>query len=137
MTTSDGSVRRYRFGPLERRGLLAGWRGGQAATVAAGLLVAVGALRALPIAGAIAVAVVAVGSSLALATWPIAGRTGDEWLPDVARHGARVAAGRKWREGPKSTGNGAKNAKKGPFSSLRILQVDVGHENAAVRMSGP
>ncbi len=129
-TMSDGSVRRYRFGPLERRGLLAGWRGGQAVTVAAGLLVAVGALRTLPISAALAVAVVAVGTSVAVATWPIAGRTGDEWFPDVARHSARVAAGRKWREGP-----GRKSGTKGPFSALRILQVEAGHDRATVRMS--
>jgi hypothetical protein len=126
------SVRRYRFGPLDRRGLLAGWRGGQAATVGAGLLVAVGALRTLPIAAALAVAVVAVGTSVAVATWPIAGRTGDEWFPDVARHGARVLSGRRWRSGPAATSSGEK---RGHFSALRILQVDAGADHAALRMS--
>ena len=140
---SDGSVRRYRFGPLERRGLLAGFRGGQAATVGAGLLVAVGALRTLPTAAALAIAVVAIGLSLAAATWPIAGRTGDEWIPDVARHGARVVAGRKWRAGPERAGPerpgnggaGRKAAAKGPLSALRILQVDAGNDHAARRLS--
>ena len=139
---SDGgslrSVKRYRFGPLDRRGFLAGWRGGQAATVGAGLVVAVGALRTLPFAPALAVAVVAVGSAVAVATWPIAGRTGDEWFPDVARHGARVVTGRRWRSGP-PTASAASIASaarhKDPFSALRILQVDAGADHAAVRMS--
>ena len=141
-TMNDGgsvrSVKRYRFGPLDRRGLLAGWRGGQAATVGAGLVVAVGALRTLPVAAALAVAVVAVGSAVAVATWPIAGRTGDEWFPDVARHGARVVTGRRWRSGPAAapaTSAATAAQHKGPFSSLRILQVDAGGDHAAVRMS--
>src|SRR5580704_15065370 len=95
--SSQGSPTRYRFGPLERRGLLAGWRGGQAATVGSGLVVAVGALRVLPTAMGLAVAVVAAGCSVAAATWPIAGRTADEWLPDVTRHGTKIALGRRWR----------------------------------------
>ncbi len=139
MSEASESVRRYRFGPLDRRGLLAGWRGGQAATVGAGLVVAVGALRALPIAAALAVAVVAVGASLALATWPVAGRTGDEWLPDVARHGTRVVLGRRWREGPaasSASSSAGPRKVKGPFSALRILQVDAGGDNPVVRMRG-
>ncbi len=159
--SGSGSVRRYRFGPLERRGLLAGWRGGQAAAVGAGLVVAVAALRALPIAAALAVAVVAVGTSLAVATWPVAGRTGDQWLPDVVRHGARLALGRRWREGPATSSAGQGKGRsgaglrvhtsgmtgdrkgrsavlggiKGPFSALRILQVDASGEDAVVRVT--
>src|ERR1700722_18274586 len=94
---SDAPTSRYRFGPLERRGFLAGWKGGQVAIVAGGLVVAVGALRTLPTVAALLVAVIAVGVSLAAATWPIAGRTGDEWVPDVARHTATVLQGRSWR----------------------------------------
>jgi hypothetical protein len=150
-TMADGAGSRYRFGPLERRGFLAGWRGGQAAVVAAGLIVGVGALRALPTAVGLLVAVVAVGLSLAAATWPFAGRTGDEWVPDVARHAATVARGRTWRAprkptgGPAAPGRARKGAKaqgvhpprRGPFSALRILQVEAGHGDAAVRVSEP
>ncbi|HTW99098.1 MAG TPA: SCO6880 family protein, partial [Acidimicrobiales bacterium] len=138
---SDIPDTRYRFGPLERRGFLAGWRGGQAAIVAAGLLVGVGALRALPDAAGLAVAVVAVAVSLAAATWPIAGRAGDEWFPDVARYAANVLLGRKWRAPRKPTGDPCARSgqpqKGGPFSALRILQVDAGHESAAVLVSSP
>jgi Putative type VII ESX secretion system translocon, EccE len=76
---------RYRFGPLERRGLVAGWRGGQIAAVAGGLLVAVLALRSHPTPATIVVALVSVVGGLALACWPVAGRTGEEWAPTMAR----------------------------------------------------
>jgi hypothetical protein len=143
---SDNPTSRYRFGPLERRGFLAGWKGGQVAIVAAGLVVAVGALRTLPTVAALLVAVCAVGVSLAAATWPIAGRTGDEWVPDVARHTATVLQGRSWRAPSKPTGGrGAPSPEKsgnrpprgGPFSSLRILQVEPGRDDVSLRAHEP
>ena len=76
---------KYRFGPLEQRGLIAGWRGGQIAVVAAGLVVGVLALREHPNPIGVILAVLALGSSLAVACWPLAGRTGEEWLPTVVR----------------------------------------------------
>ncbi len=76
---------RYRFSPLERRGVIAGWRGGQIASVAAGLVVGVLALRTRPSVGGIILAVLSVGAGVALAFWPILGRTGEQWLPLVAR----------------------------------------------------
>ena len=99
---------RYRIGPLERRGVLAGWRGGQLAVVAIGLVVAVALLHVLPTGPSLFAAVGVVGVSVATVTWPIGGRTGDEWLPDVARHTRRVVFGRTWRaavqqRGPSST----------------------------------
>lgn len=79
---------RYRFGPLERRGLIAGWRGGQIASVAGGLVVAVLVLRSRPSVASVAVALVAVVGGVALACWPVAGRTGEEWMPTVVRWGS-------------------------------------------------
>lgn len=78
---------RYRFGPLERRGLIAGWRGGQIAAVAGGLVVAVLALRSHPTPASVVVALVSVLGGLGLACWPVAGRTGEEWAPTVVRWG--------------------------------------------------
>jgi hypothetical protein len=75
----------YRFSPLERRGVVAGWRGGQIASVAAGLVLAVLSLRSRPSVGGIVLAVVSVAAGVALAFWPILGRTGEQWLPLVAR----------------------------------------------------
>jgi len=86
---------RYRFGPLERRGLIAGWRGGQIAVVAAGLVVGVLALRAHPDPLGVVAALLSLGSSLAVACWPLGGRTGEEWLPTVVRWGVDGAVGRR------------------------------------------
>ncbi|MHB8429957.1 MAG: SCO6880 family protein [Acidimicrobiales bacterium] len=76
---------RYRFSPLERRGVIAGWRGGQIGVVAGGLVLAVAALRSRPSIGGAALAMVAVTAGVAGAFWPIRGRTGEEWLPLVTR----------------------------------------------------
>jgi len=90
---SDGQ--RYRFGPLERRGLIAGWRGGQIVSVAAGLLVAVAALRDRSGPAGVAVAVVAAIGGLAVACWPVAGRTAEEWAPTAVRWCTAGFAGRR------------------------------------------
>jgi hypothetical protein len=76
---------RYRFSPLERRGVIAGWRGGQIASVAVSLVWAVVALRSHPTVGGIALAVVGVGVGVAVAFWPVFGRTGEQWFPLVVR----------------------------------------------------
>jgi hypothetical protein len=126
---------RYRFGPLERRGLIAGWRGGQVVAVAASLVLAVGVLRArTDIAGAI-VAVAVVAASVVFACWPIGGRTAEEWLPTVARWVLEARGGRRQHalishEGTcvptrvsrsrRATATGGT----GVFAGLEILDVD-------------
>ena len=57
---SETQPTRYRFGPLERRGLVAGWRGGQIGAVAVALVVGVAVLR---------VSASPVGVVVALAHW--------------------------------------------------------------------
>lgn len=107
----DGGVARYRFGPLERRGLIAGWRGGQIAAVAVGLLVAVGVVRSRPSVAGAALALVAVAVGAAVAAWPIAGRTAEEWAPDAVRF---VAGESRRRRAVR---------RDDPFASLRLLSV--------------
>lgn len=87
--------RRYRFGPLERRGLLAGWRGGQIAAVAVSLSVAVFLLhlRADPLGGVAALTCVATG--VGVACWPLGGRTIEEWLPTALRWARDGVGGRR------------------------------------------
>jgi Putative type VII ESX secretion system translocon, EccE len=80
---------RYRFGPRERGGALAGWRAGQIITVAVGLVFGVLVLRWEPNAAGVAAAFGILVLYGALATVPVAGRTGDEWLPVVVCWGAR------------------------------------------------
>jgi hypothetical protein len=88
---------RYRFGPRERGGSLAGWRGGQILTVAVGLVIGVLVLRGEPNVAGVAAAVCVLVLYGAMATVPVSGRTGDEWLPVVvcwAARRTRVPGGR-------------------------------------------
>ena len=85
---------RYRFGPLERRGLIAGWRGGQIAAVAAGVVAAVVVLDGRPTPPRIALAAACVGLCTAVAWWPLGGRTAEQWLPTVVRWGTTGLSGR-------------------------------------------
>jgi len=98
---SDGPDRahkvRYRFPPLERRGVIAGWRAGQVGSVAASLVLAVLSVRSRPSAMGVAVAVMLVAVGVAVAFWPVAGRTGEQWLPVVVRWGWAGASGRRIR----------------------------------------
>lgn len=96
---------RYRFGPREQRGVIAGWRVGQLGSIALGLIVAVLALRAQSNLAGIFTAALALGSSAAFSFWPISGRTGEEWLPTVVRwSGANVLGNRVERSTLPTTG---------------------------------
>lgn len=86
MKTEHDSTVRYKFGPLERRGLVAGWRGGQIATMGGALLVAVVVVRVEGSLVGVLSALVVVGLALVIATWPVAGRTLEEWAPDAVRY---------------------------------------------------
>jgi len=85
----------YRFGPLERRGLVAGWRGGQIASVAGGLVLSVFGLRVLPTTIGLAVAIAVVAAAVGVATWPVGGRTFEEWVPDAVHYATTRRAGRQ------------------------------------------
>jgi hypothetical protein len=74
----------FRFGPLERRGLLGPVRAGQALIGVAGALVAVLALDAAPSTGGALIALTAMALAVGLATAPVAGRTVEEWTPVAA-----------------------------------------------------
>ncbi len=97
LVSSEGPSCRYRFGSLESRGLVAGWRGGQIVAVAVSLGVAVMVLRGAPsLLGALgALAVVCAG--VMVATWPLRGRTAEQWVPDMARFAWGVLASRDRR----------------------------------------
>ncbi len=88
---------RYRFGPRERGGALAGWRAGQILTVALGLLIGVVVLRSQPDAAGVGAAFSILVVCAALATWPLSGRTGDQWIPVVVCWSARRITGRRRR----------------------------------------
>jgi hypothetical protein len=74
----------YRFGALERRGLVGASRPGRVVLLGAACLVAVVVFRRWPTTGGLGIAMLLVGAAC-LATWlPVAGRTLDEWVPVVA-----------------------------------------------------
>ncbi|MGH9095936.1 MAG: SCO6880 family protein, partial [Acidimicrobiales bacterium] len=144
---------RYRFGPLERRGLIAGWRGGQIGSVAAGLVFGVLALRSHPSVVGVLGALACAGIGVAVACWPLRGRTGEQWFPLVVRwlvaelrgghrqrssapglgHLADMDLGGDGKPTVRSTGTGGRRARRPPgvFDGLRIEPVPVGDNPAA------
>ncbi|HUY65510.1 MAG TPA: SCO6880 family protein [Acidimicrobiales bacterium] len=97
---------RYRFSPLERRGVIAGWRGGQIASVAVGLVFAVLALRSRPSVGGVLLGVVSAGAGVTMAFWPVRGRTGEQWLPLLAHWLWSASTGGGRRQPAPAPGNG-------------------------------
>jgi hypothetical protein len=71
----------YRFGPLERRGLLGQLRAGQAGVLAGGAVVAIAILDREPSAAGACVGMVGFSASLAIAFAPVGRRTPEEWIP--------------------------------------------------------
>jgi hypothetical protein len=91
---SEAELRRYRFGPLERRGLIGSLRATQVIPVAVSLAGAVVLMRILPAGAGLFAAfgvVLAVG---AFCFWPWGGRSPEEWLPIAAAHSRRRILGR-------------------------------------------
>jgi hypothetical protein len=89
-----GDVRRYRFGPLERRGLVGSLRPVQVAVLATSLTTGVVLMRVLPSGTGVVAAMALVLLSLAFCFWPVAGRSAEEWLPIVAQFVSRRALGK-------------------------------------------
>jgi len=77
----------YRFGPLERRGILGQIRGGQAAAVAAGAVAAIIVLDRAPTAAGAFAGMLLLAGSLLVAFAPVGRRTVDEWIPVMSRSG--------------------------------------------------
>jgi hypothetical protein len=81
----------YRFGPLERRGILGQVRFGQAMVLGGGLLAAVITLGQSPTTGGALLATTFLALGAGLATVPLAGRTAEQWAPVVAAFTVRRA----------------------------------------------
>jgi len=84
---------RYRFGPLERRGILGPVRGGQAASIATGALLAIAVLDRTPTATGALLATLVFSAACAVTVVPIGRRSAEEWAPVVAAFVARVVSG--------------------------------------------
>jgi hypothetical protein len=83
----------YRFGPLERRGILGAIRGGQAAWIAAGALVAVAVLNRSPTATGAVLATLAFAVACGVTVVPIGRRSAEEWAPILASFLIRAVTG--------------------------------------------
>src|SRR5690348_16091822 len=75
--------RGYRFGPLERRGLVGGLSLGQVLSLAGGCVGGVVTLRLLPTGGGFVLSLCLIGIGVALAFAPAQGRTPVAWAPVV------------------------------------------------------
>jgi hypothetical protein len=85
----------YRFGPIEHHGLLGPVRLGQAAVIGGALASAVGLLDAMGGIAGVVLAMIAIAASGTLATLPVAGRTGEQWMPVVCSFALRGTFGRR------------------------------------------
>jgi hypothetical protein len=83
----------YRFGPIERRGLLGPLRAGQVVCVGGALVLGVGVLDQLGGGVGVVVAMLLIGAATAVTSVPVAGRTIEQWAPVAGGFLARVAAG--------------------------------------------
>ncbi|HVC25752.1 MAG TPA: SCO6880 family protein [Acidimicrobiales bacterium] len=128
---------RYRFGPRDRRGLIAGARTAQVLVASAGLTVAVVIVRAVRGTAGGTGAFVAVAAALAGAFWPVHGRTLDEWVPVAARFASDAARGR--RRAVVGRGSPSRDPRPpGPFGHLALCEVTssaIGGAFGAVRDS--
>ncbi len=85
----------YRFGPLERRGLLGPLRVGQVATIGSALALGVELLDRIGGGGGFMAAVLLVLTAVGLVTAPVAGRTLEEWAPLAGAFAVRSTGGRR------------------------------------------
>jgi len=83
----------YRFGPLERRGILGPVRPGQAAILASGALLAIFVLDRAPSAAGVTAATVLISLAVVLAVAPVGTRTLEEWLPVLIMFALRRLSG--------------------------------------------
>ena len=83
----------YRFGPLERRGILGPVRAGQAVVLGGGGLIAIAILDTSPSATGAIAATLVFGLCTVLAVAPVGRRTAEEWAPIVGFYAIRRLRG--------------------------------------------
>lgn len=97
MAAEATQLRTYQFGPLEKRGFIAGLRLGQIAALVLAIVVAVAALSAGGLYIGFPIALLAILSGAAVAWFQPGGRGIDEWIPVVGTWTVRkFLGGDKW-----------------------------------------
>ena len=119
----------YRFGPLERRGLLGPLRLGQAVAVGAALALGVALLDRIGGGGGVAAAILLLAVAVILTTVPVTGRTVEQWAPVAGVFLARDAAGwRRFRSKIPTSGSAAAESPKlelpHPLTDVRLVSVE-------------
>jgi hypothetical protein len=119
----------YRFGPLERRGLLGPLRLGQVVAIGGALLLGVELLDRIGGTTGVAVAVLLLAVAVAFATAPLAGRTVEEWAPVACAFSGRGLFGRRrFRSRLPAAGRTIKAAPSlelpGALSGVELVTVD-------------
>ena len=97
---STGEYQRYRFGPIERRGLIGSLRPAQVILIAASLTGSVLLMRILSSGIGVVAALALTLLASAFCFWPIGGRSVEAWLPIVGRHAARRVLRRHVQRSP-------------------------------------
>lgn len=93
--TVDADERRYEFGSAaEDDSLVLGLRASQVGLVAWGLITAVLVVRARPSSAGFGIAIILLGVVAAATFWPVNGRTIEQWVPTLVRHGLQRVTGR-------------------------------------------
>ncbi len=106
---ADDRIRRYRFGPLERRGVIGGLRPGQVAIGGGALVLAVILLNTSRSPAIVLVAFAVALAGAAVAFLPFHGRTAEEWAPVAAGWVLKRVGGQtRWRSRAPQTGAHAK-----------------------------
>ncbi len=103
MDEQDSTLRTYRFGPLERRGVVGGLRLGQLAVLAAAAGAAVVLFRVASGGQGLLLGLLLVATAAVIAFVPVRGRSLEEWMPVLvrwlrlhARGGARFRSAQPW-----------------------------------------
>jgi len=96
---------RYRFGPLERRGLIGSMRPGQLLVLGGSVLLTIMAVETLRSGAGLALGALLLSAGGLASFVPVGGRTLNEWVPVVASFFGRKLLGRdRWRSGAPEAG---------------------------------
>jgi Putative type VII ESX secretion system translocon, EccE len=131
----------YRFGPLERRGILGPVRMGQAIVLALGALFAIAALDQAPTAAGALIATTLFATACAVALAPIGRRTLEEWTPIAGSFVLRLLLGRLTFRSPVPTrGARARRSRLNDYPAqtppelrgVRIVEVEYGGRDRVI-----